>query len=85
MHVWDINSRVMVCNIDMLLTVYLCICCCQASVETLSAMQAYATLAAEPHPGSVKCFSWVLPQMSTLTIHLWPELNGTLRQETVSK
>ncbi len=48
-------------------------------------MQAYATLAAEPYPGSVKRFSWVLPQMSTLTIHLWPELNDILRQETVSR
>ncbi|DBA68218.1 TPA: hypothetical protein ACH3X2_013835 [Trebouxia sp. C0005] len=45
--------------------------------------EAYAVLAAEPHPGDVKRFSWVLLQTSPHTFHLWPELNDTLRQETV--
>lgn len=60
----------------------LCIRRC-TSVEIFSAVQAYAVLAAEPHPGDVKRFSWVLLQTSPHTFHLWPELNDTLRQETV--
>ncbi|DBA77471.1 TPA: hypothetical protein ACH3X1_009295 [Trebouxia sp. C0004] len=53
--------------------------------ECLASDEAYAALAAEPQPGDVKRFSWVLPQMSPHTFRLWPELNDTLRQETVRR
>ena len=84
MHVWDIGqvscfTRWACCLLS---------ACASVAAEhqySLPAMQAYATLAAEPYPSDVKRFSWVLPQKSPPTLYLWPELNDALSQETVRR